>query len=72
MAMSQVLEKYTLSWMQIEGVIGTGEGEKKGKPCIFILVQKKTPALLKQLPKSVEGYPVVLKEVGTVKAQRRR
>ena len=72
MTISQVLEKYTLPWMQMEGVIGTGEGEKNGKPCVLILVKKKTPGLMKQLPKSVEGYPVVLKEVGAVKALKRR
>lgn len=67
--LSEVVQKYTLAWMQIEGVIGTGEGEKNGKPCIHILVQKKTLSLMNTLPTNVDGYQVVLKEVGPSRKQ---
>ncbi len=65
MKLAEVVQKYTLAWMQIEGVIGAGEGEKNGKPCIHILVRKKTQSLIHTLPTSIEGYRVILKEVGS-------
>lgn len=67
--LGEVVQKYTLVWMQIEGVIGAGEGEKNGKPCIHILVQKKTLSLINKLPANVDGYQVVLKEVGPSRKQ---
>lgn len=65
-----VLKEHTPEWMSIPGVVGCGIGEKKGKPCILILVVKRTKELNTRLPKQVEGYSVVVKESGVIRALR--
>jgi hypothetical protein len=65
---SEVLADHTPVWMNIPGVTGTGEGQKDGKPAILIFVDSLSDSLKSQLPTDVEGYPVVIKETGKVKA----
>lgn len=65
MTLDEAVQKHTLTWMQIDAVIGAGKGEKNGKPCIHILVRKKTQSLINTLPTSIEGYRVILKEIGS-------
>lgn len=65
---TDVLAAHSVEWMKIPGVRGTGEGQKDGKRCVLIFVEKRTTALVRKLPKIVDGYPVVVKEVGKVKA----
>ncbi|MGH7545602.1 MAG: hypothetical protein ACREKI_05405 [Gemmatimonadota bacterium] len=48
--------------------MGTGIGEREGKPCIRIMVVRKTPELLKKLPAEVDGFPVDVHETGTFRA----
>ena len=64
----ELLQRYTDQWLQLPGVIGTGEGQVIGKPCILVFVKKSTEELSKQIPKRVEGFPVVIQEIGEVKA----
>ena len=64
----ELLKVYTDEWMKIPGVVGTGEGLHRGKPCILILVQKNTQELMRKIPKLVDGYPVIIQETGEVKA----
>ncbi len=71
MTIKQVLEKYTSQWMAAPGVIGTGEGEHNGKPCIKVFVTKKTAELEKKIPAQAEGYPVVIEETGEIKPMKK-
>jgi hypothetical protein len=64
----EVLAKYTDELMSISGVVGTAQGLFKDKPCITVLVIKKTSELSKKIPKTLEGYPVVVKETGEIRA----
>lgn len=64
----QVLKEHTDYLMSIPGVVGTAQGELNGKPCIKVLVVKKTPELEKQIPAYLEGFPVVIEETGEFKA----
>ena len=64
----QVLREQTPELLSIPGVVGTAEGSRKGKPCIEVYVVKKTPELRKRIPKSLEGYPVILKETGNIRS----
>ena len=66
-----VASAHTDSLMSIKGVVGVGIGELNGKPCIKVMLDKKTRRLVKQIPKSLEGYPVVIEETGEFKARRR-
>ncbi len=67
-----VLKRHTDSLMSLPGVVGTGQGECSGKPCIKVLVITKTPDLLKQIPSAIEGYLVEIQETGEIRALDRR
>lgn len=63
-----VLKENTDSLMALPEVVGTGLGECSGKPCIKVFVTKKSPQLIKQIPSTLEGYPVDVQETGEIKA----
>ena len=65
---TDVLREHTASIMSVPGVVGIGQGECSGEPCIQVLVVKKTSELLKQIPSAIEGYAVEVLETGEIKA----
>ena len=67
----EVLTKHTKTLMTIPGVVGTGEGRCEGKPCIKVFVIKKTSDLDEKIPKNLDGYEVIIEEVGEIKPLRR-
>jgi hypothetical protein len=67
-AIDEVLKEHSKAIMSIPGVVGTGQGLCEGKPCIKVFVIKKTPDLDQKIPKTLEGYPVVIEETGEIKA----
>ncbi|MDP4221506.1 MAG: hypothetical protein Q8916_01755 [Bacteroidota bacterium] len=69
MTITEVLKKYTDKWMEIPGVTGTGEGKSHGKPCIMVFIERRTATIEKKIPKTVEGYKVVLEESGKIEAR---
>jgi hypothetical protein len=52
--------------MSIPGVVGAAIGECGGKPCIRVLVDRKTAELMKNIPSMLEGFPVVVEETGPI------
>jgi hypothetical protein len=64
----EVLKKHTKDLMSMPGVVGTGQGLCEGKPCIKVFVIEKTPDLDQKIPKTLDGYPVVIEETGEIKA----
>lgn len=63
-----VLNENTEKMMSIPGVVGTAQGLCGNEPCIKVFVTKKTPAIIKQVPKNIEGYIVDLEETGEIHA----
>lgn len=63
-----VLKAHTDSLMSLPGVVGTAIGECEGKPCIKVLVARKTPELLRRIPEALEGFKVVVSETGEIRA----
>jgi hypothetical protein len=63
-----VLQEHSDSLMSLPGVVGTAIGHCEGKPCIKVLVAKKTPALLGKIPSTLEGFPVAVEETGEIRA----
>jgi len=54
--------------MAIPGVTAVGVGAlADDRPCIRVYVTKRTPELLEQIPKELEGYPVEVVESGEIK-----
>ena len=53
--------------MAIPGVVGVAVGAlDDGRPCIKVLVAKRTPGHGALIPKEIEGCPVVIDETGEI------
>ena len=57
-----IISRLTNELLAIPGVIGVAEGRDKGNPCILLFVTNKEPKLLNQLPASLGGYLIKIKE----------
>ena len=68
----EVLKEHTPELMSRPGVVGTGQSLCDGQPCIKVFVAKETPELKEEIPDTLEGYPVVIKESGKFRALPRR
>lgn len=68
MSIEQAFNAHHDRLMSIPGVTGLGLGEKDGRPAIVILVQKLTPTLRASLPRTLNGFPVVVEESGEIVA----
>ena len=62
-----VLKQHTDRLLSLPGVVGTAISECEGKPCIKVLVVKKTPELSEKIPLELEGFPVVVEETGMIR-----
>ena len=56
------------TWMDIEGVEGVADGLEDGKDCIVVGYSCAPEDLLDRIPKTFHGYPVVLREWGSISA----
>jgi hypothetical protein len=65
----QVLERHTDSLLSVPAVVGVAQGESAGRPVIQVLVVQRTPELEARLPRTLEGYPVVIAETGEIRAR---
>ncbi len=67
-SITDVLSAHTDSLMALPGVIGTAQGEQAGRPCVMVLVHELTDDLRRQIPDDLEGYQVVIRETGEIRA----
>jgi len=67
-SIEEVLKTHTPNLMSIPGVIGTAIGEQKGESCIIVLVIEKTSELTGKIPSTIEGFPVIIKQTGEIRA----
>jgi hypothetical protein len=65
----QVQEEHTAAWMALPGVVGTAIGQCNSRPCILVLAAANTEQIRKQIPATVEGYPVVVQYTGEIRAR---
>jgi len=56
--------------MNIEGVVGIGQGKADEKDCILVFVALKTPEIEKAIPLEYGGYPVSIEETGIIEAEK--
>ncbi len=64
-----ILTKHSESWMKVKGVVGTGEGLHNNKPCIKVFVSSLNLTIKKEIPSSVNSFPVIIEVVGEVIAR---
>lgn len=62
----EVLAEHSREWMSLPGVMGTAIGEFQSTPCIKVLVLAKTAVLIEKIPPEVEGFRVIIEEVGAI------
>jgi hypothetical protein len=67
-SVAQVLARHTERLMALPGVVGTAESTCGGRPCILVLVARKTPELEHLIPAELEGIPVEVRETGPIRA----
>jgi len=60
--------------MAIPSVVGVYVGllDDDRTSCLKVMVVQKTPELERKIPKSLEGYPVVLDETGVIRPMRKK
>ena len=68
-----VLRDHDTELLAIPRVIGVYVGLlPDGKtPCLKVMVTEKTDDLERRIPKSIEGYPVVIEETGIIRPLRK-
>jgi hypothetical protein len=64
----QVQQEHTDEWMAIPGVVGTAIGQDEGRPCILILTASGTENVRKKIPPRVDGYAVIVRYSGEIRA----
>ena len=67
-----VLSDHDDALMAIPGVVGVYVGlQPDGKaPCLKVMAVRKTPVLVSKIPKTLEGYPVIVEETGVIRPLR--
>ena len=56
--------------MATPGVVSVGIGmAENGKPAIIVGVQSDEPSIQQAIPQAVDGYPIVIQKMGTIRAQ---
>ncbi len=69
-SIQEVKKQYENRLLGLPGVVSVGIGlDQKGQEAIIIGLDGSNPDVETQLPDHLEGYTVVLKDVGPVKAQ---
>ena len=64
----QVQQEHTDEWMALPGVVGTAIGLEDGQICILILTATDTERTRGSVPSAVEGYRVVIRYTGEIRA----
>ena len=63
-----VMEAHVAELMAIDGVTAVAIGElPDGASCIQVYVVKKTPEIVRRIPRTLDGYPVVVEESGVIR-----
>ncbi len=70
-SIDEVIKQYSDSLMSVPGVVGLYHGlDDSGHTCLKVMVKEKTPELERQLPKQIDGYPVIIEETGEIRPLR--
>ena len=64
----EVLTRHVAEIMEIPGVAGVAEGNSRGRPCIRVFVSGSSSEIQKQIPSTLEGYPVEVETSGEFRA----
>ena len=69
-SIKEVKTQHEARLLQLPGVVSVGLGrDEKGNAAIIVGLERPEPATESQLPSRLEGYPLVIRIVGQIKAQ---
>jgi hypothetical protein len=69
-SIQEVKKQHEARLVGLPGVVSVGIGlDQNGQQAIIIGLDGSNPGIEAQLPKTLEGYPVAVKDVGPIKAQ---
>jgi hypothetical protein len=54
--------------LDIQGIVGVGQGERESGPCVVVFVAARTPRLAATIPKQILGVPVEVRATRTPSA----
>ncbi len=63
-----VLRDHKPRLLALDGVVGVGRGLCRGRPCIKVMVRERTPGLVDQIGRAIEGFDVEIIETGPIRA----
>ena len=65
-----VLAAHDKELLAIPGVVGVYVGtlQDRRTPCLKVMLARKTPESARKVPRSIEGYPVVIEINGEIRA----
>jgi hypothetical protein len=69
MTINTVIERRSAELLEIPGVVGVAQGAHEGQSVVQILVERRTPELMARLPRTMDGFPVVVVESGEIRSQ---
>lgn len=64
----RIKKRYEKAWLQNEGIIAVGIGKVDNAIGIVISVESKSFADDNSIPADIEGVPVKIQEIGTIRA----
>jgi len=67
-AIESVLAENSNKLIALDGVIGIAIGKFKRMPCINVYVVQKNQELMKNIPATLDGYQVKVRETGKLQA----
>ena len=69
-SIKDVKSRHEASLLQLPGVVSVGVGlDEKGNQAIIVGLTSRDPDTESKIPPRLEGYPVVIRIVGKIKAQ---
>ncbi len=69
-SIGEVKRRHEARLLGVKGVVGVGVGLRDGRECITVLVRERHPALQREIPAELEGFPTYVEVVGDVRARR--
>jgi hypothetical protein len=62
----EVLKENNSKLLSVPGVVGTAESLCESNPCIKVYVIQISDEFIRQIPQIIDGYPVVVEEIGKI------
>jgi hypothetical protein len=63
-----VLREHTKSLLGVPGVVAVAETLYRGNSAVLVMVSARTKEVLRQIPRTLEGYPVRIRVTGELRA----